>query len=581
MEGNILSIRDKITKVLIDKKLLTENDIKKAVELQKNKGGKLSDILVGMGLVSRNDLTIALSEELGIPPIDLSRYTISQDLIKLIPKKIAKNYRVMPVSVVGKLLTLATADPLNVFAIDDIATLTGYKISVVIADENDINHAIADHYEAGATEAIEKIIDGMEPQEITMVEESDREGLASTDLLKLIQDAPVVKVTNMILAEGVARRASDILVEPLENSLRIRYRIDGILHEAERPPKRIHPALVSRLKVMSDLNIAERRLPQDGRFKLKIQKREVDFRISILPSNMGEKVALRILDKSQATLNLDKLGFEEKTLHDIKEASRRPHGMILSCGPTGCGKTTTLYSVLKFVDSPEKNIITAEDPVEYQLEGINQLTVRPEIGLTFASSLRSFLRQDPDIIMVGEIRDFDTVDIAIKAALTGHLVLSTLHTTTASGSIIRLVNMGVEPFLITSSVVLVVAQRLVRRICLNCRQEYKISDEAAKKLNLGRGEKRVAYRGKGCKECHSTGYRGRVGLAETLVLSPKIKELIMEKAQEYEIKDAALKEGMKTLRQNGIEKALRGDTTIEEILRVTVGDQEIDVQDKG
>ncbi|MBL7158291.1 MAG: Flp pilus assembly complex ATPase component TadA [Candidatus Omnitrophica bacterium] len=581
MEGNILSIRDKITKVLIDKKLLTENDIKKAVELQKNKGGKLSDIFVGMGLVSRSDLTLALSEELGIPPIDLSRYTISQELVKLIPKKTAKNYRVMPVSAVGKLLTLATADPLNVFAIDDISTLTGYKISVVIADENDINHAIAENYEAGATEAIEKIIGGMEPQDIRMVEEADRDSLSSTDLIKLTQDAPVVKVTNMVLAEGVRRRASDILIEPLENALRIRYRIDGILQEAERPPKRIHQALVSRIKVMSDLNIAERRLPQDGRFKLKIHHSEVDFRVSIIPSSTGEKVALRILDKSQAMLNLDKLGFEEKTLADIKAVSKRPHGMILSCGPTGCGKTTTLYSILKFVDSPEKNIITAEDPVEYQLEGINQLTVQPEMGLTFSSSLRSFLRQDPDIIMVGEIRDFETVDIAIKAALTGHLVLSTLHTTTASGSIIRLVNMGVEPFLITSSLILVVAQRLVRRICLNCREEYKITDETARKLKLKAGVKRVAYHGKGCKECRSTGYRGRVGLAETLVLSPKIRELVMKKAQEYEIKAASRREGMTTLRENGIEKALRGETTLEEILRVTVGDQEINMQDKG
>jgi len=573
--SNELPLKDRVMQALCNKKLLTENDIKKALETQKESGGKLSDILVSAGVVSRNDLVSALSTELDIPPIDLSRYKISPDTIKLIPKKMAKNYRVIPVSKMGNFLTVAIADPLNVLATDDIASITGLKISVVIASDKDIQDAISEYYEAGTHDAIEKIIGGMESvSDLEVVEE--KEASASSDqLMRLVPDAPIVKITSMLLAEGVKSRASDILIEPLEDALRVRYRIDGLLKEGQRFPKKIHAALISRLKVMSSLNIAERRLPQDGRFKIRMEGREVDFRISVLPSSNGEKVALRILDKTQAMLDLGKLGFEKEPLKDMENAAGRPHGMILSCGPTGCGKTTTLYSILKFVDSPEKNIITAEDPVEYQLEGINQVSVRPALGLTFASALRSFLRQDPDVIMVGEIRDFDTVDIAIKAALTGHLVLSTLHTTTASGSIVRLVNMGVEPFLITSSVILVAAQRLVRKICEACKESYKINDALAKKLQLKPGDKRVAYRGVGCKACQKMGYKGRVGLSETLVLTPEIRRLILEKTEEHKVKLQARKEGMRTLRENGIRKALRGDTTIEEVLRVTVGDQDI------
>ena len=575
MKDNTQSIRDRVTDALFKKKLLVKTDLDKALEIQKQKGGKLSNILVGMGLVSRNDIVSILSEELSLPPIDLARYKISPEIIKLIPKKVAKNYQVIPVSKMGNFLTIAIADPLNVFALDDIAAITKHKISVVIASDKEIEEAFAEYYNSGGHEAIEKIIDEINPDEDIEVLEEGGESLSSSQLIKLTQDAPIVKITSILLTEAINARASDILIEPLENTLRIRYRVDGILQEAQRPPKRIHQALVSRLKVISNLNIAERRLPQDGRFKLRIHNREVDFRISVIPSSNGEKVALRILDKSQATLDVKKLGFEEESLQKIIKASERPHGMILSCGPTGCGKTTTLYSILKYVDSPEKNIVTAEDPVEYQLEGINQLTVKPDLGLTFSSGLRSFLRQDPDIIMVGEIRDFDTVDIAIKAALTGHLVLSTLHTTTASGSIIRLVNMGVEPFLITSSVILVAAQRLVRKICEACKESYKIDETTAKTLQLKSGDKRVAYRGKGCKACRDTGYKGRIGLIETLLISPEIRKLILNKAQEHMIKEQARREGMITLRENGVAKVLRGETTLEEIIRVTVGDQDI------
>ena len=575
MKNGINSIKDRVMNTLCKKKLVVESDIKKALAIQKDKGGKLSDILVGMGLVSRNDLVSALSEELGIPPIDLTRYKISPEVIKLIPMKLVKNYRVMPVSKMGNFLTIAIADPLNVFATDDIAALTGCKISVVIASDKEIDDAIAEYYETGAHEAIEKIVGEMDPTENIEVLDEKTDYLTSAKLMEMVQEAPIVTVTNALLAGGVKGRASDILIEPLESTTRVRYRIDGVWREVERPPKKIHPALVSRLKVISNLNIAERRLPQDGRFKIRIQQRDVDFRISVIPSSEGEKVALRILDKSQVTLDIERLGFEKETLDNIKKAAARPHGMILACGPTGCGKTTTLYSILEHVDSPDKNIITAEDPVEYQLEGINQLTVKPDLGLTFARSLRSFLRQDPDIIMVGEIRDFETVDIAIKSALTGHLVLSTLHTTTASGSIVRLVNMGVEPFLITSSIVLVIAQRLVRKICGDCKESYKLDKEIAGKLKLDPGEKAVAFRGKGCKACQNTGYKGRTVLAETLVLSREIRSLILEKAQEHKIREQARIEGMSTLRENGVKKILRGKTTVEEVVRVTVGEQDI------
>ncbi|MCQ9207206.1 MAG: Flp pilus assembly complex ATPase component TadA [Omnitrophica bacterium] len=578
MKDSSLSIKDKIIKSLCDKKLLVEKDIEKALKLQKEKGGKLSDILVGMGLVSRSQLISALARELGIPPIDLSRYQIAPEVIKLVPKKIVKTYRVVPISKMGNFLTIAIADPLDVFATDDISALTDCKISVVIASDKDIDEAITQYYETGAHDAIEQVIEEMAPHgesgEIEVVE--DGAGfVSSAQLAKLTQDAPVVKIANMLLSEGVKRKASDILIEPQESDLRIRYRVDGILTDGEHPPKRIHSALVSRLKVMANLDIAERRLPQDGRFKVKLHGRKVDFRVSVLPSSTGEKVALRILDRSQVTLDLDKLGFEKDTREKIKEAAGKPHGMILSCGPTGCGKTTTLYSILKYVDSPEKNIITAEDPVEYQLEGINQLTVKPDLDLTFANSLRSFLRQDPDIIMVGEIRDYETVDISIKAALTGHLVLSTLHTTTASGAMIRLVNMGVEPFLITSSMIIVIAQRLVRRICDDCKEPYKIDDATAKKIGLKSGSKNTAWKGKGCKSCQATGYKGRVGLAEALVLTPEIRRLILGKTEEHKLREQARREGMKTLRENGLVKVASGLTTVEEIFRVTIGDQDV------
>ena len=574
-----IALKEKLTKILLDKKLLKEKDLEKALIVQRDKGGSLSEILVNLGFVSKSDLMIVLSRELGIPPINLSRYRIDPAVINLIPKRIAKRYKILPISKMADTLVVAMADPLNVFALDDLKMLTGFKISPVITTDKDISDKMAEYYDESASAAIEKIVGEMESgAQISVLEdETFDQAQDSAELLKMTQEAPVVKIANFLLSEAVRLRASDILIEPLEKELRVRYRIDGILQEGKSPPKTLHNAIVSRLKVMSNLDIAERRLPQDGRFKLRLGAREVDFRISVLPTSSGEKVALRILDKSQATLDIDKLGFDQRSSEEIKRAASRPHGMILVCGPTGCGKTTTLYSILQHVNAPEKNIVTVEDPVEYLIEGINQVTARPDIGLTFAAALRSILRQDPNIIMIGEIRDFETVDIAIKAALTGHLVLSTLHTTTAAGSITRLLNMGVEPFLITSSVIMIAAQRLVRKICQGCREPYKLDSVVAEKLK-GTAKKMEFYRGKGCGLCAETGYKGRAGLIEALVLTPRIKSLILERGQEYKIKEEARKEGMMTLRENGIDAAHSGVTTLDEVLRVTVGDQDLETR---
>lgn len=570
-------LKEKLTKILIDKNLIKEADLQKALALQKEKGGSLSDKFVELGLISKNDLMMAISEHLGIPPINLSRFKIDPAVLSLIPKKVAKHYKIMPIAKMGKVLTLAIADPLNIFAIDDMKALTGFKITPIVTTEKDINDSISQYYEEDTYSTIEKIVTDMKGADAGIKLMEDAGSGSAEDLAKIAQEAPVVKITNMLVAEGIKVRASDILIEPMVNELRVRYRVDGILQEGRRPPKALHSSIVSRLKIISGLDIAEHRLPQDGRFKIKVSGREVDFRISILPSSMGEKAAIRILDKDQATLDIHKLGFDQKSLEEIQKAADRPHGMILICGPTGCGKTTTLYSILQLVNSPTDNIVTVEDPVEYLIDGINQVTARPEIGLTFAAALRSILRQDPDTIMIGEIRDFETVDIAIKAALTGHLVLSTLHTTTATGSIIRLVNMGLEPFLITSSVIMVAAQRLVRKICHNCKESYGIDKDVAKKINLSPvSDKVMLYRGKGCPICMGTGYKGRVALIEVLMLTPKIKELILSGEQEHTIREAARREGMKTLRENGIQNALDGITTLDEVVRVTVGDQDMD-----
>ncbi|MFC1480557.1 GspE/PulE family protein, partial [Candidatus Omnitrophota bacterium] len=477
-------------------------------------------------------------------------------------------YQILPISHTGKRLTVAMVDPLNILALDDLKIMTQLDISPVIASEDDMKEA------KSADEEISAIVEDIKSSQIEMIA-GEEERVSSEELLRITEEAPVVKLTNMILSRAVKERASDILVEPMEANTRVRYRIDGVLCERYEPPKKLHRALVSRLKVMSDLDIAERRLPQDGRFRIKAEDRKIDFRISVVPASFGEKVALRILDKGQANLDLDVLGFKERDTKKIRTSSERPHGMVLVCGPTGCGKTTTLYSVLKHVDDPGKNLVTVEDPVEYELKGINQVSINEEIGLTFAGCLRSILRQDPDIIMVGEIRDFETLDIAIKSALTGHLVLSTLHTNTASGAIVRMVNMGVEPFLVAASVELIAAQRLLRKLCPECKKPYTPSKEVAEKYGIfdKKGKVLQIYKPAGCRKCVDSGYQGRIGIIECISLTPAIKELIFKRAQVAEIDKTARAEGMITMRENGIENVIEGVTSLEEVLRSTVEDR--------
>jgi len=570
-----LSLTKKICDLLVKKNLVTEDDLKKAWGICSKKGGSLSDVLVGLNVVSKDDMMTAICEELGFPPIKLSSFHVDEDPLKIIPKKISVAYQILPISHTGNQLTVAMVDPLNIMALDDLKAVTSMDISPVMAAEDDMQDAIRRYHEKTANEEINTIVEDIESAKMEMVSDED-EDIPSGDLLRITEEAPVVKLTNMLLGRAVKERASDILVEPMEGETRIRYRIDGVLHVSYNPPKKFHQALVSRLKVMSGLDITERRLPQDGRFRIKIEDRKIDFRISTVPSSFGEKVALRILDKEQAMINLDRLGFEERDSKKVKEACEKPHGMVLVCGPTGCGKTTTLYAAVNHIDDPTKNIITVEDPVEYEMKGLNQVAVNEEIGLTFAGTLRSILRQDPDVIMVGEIRDFDTLDVAIKSALTGHLVLSTLHTNTAAGSVIRMTNMGVDPFLIAASVELVAAQRLLRKLCPECRESYMPSKDIAEKFKLFDKDKKIRkiYRPKGCKRCANSGYQGRIGIIECMKMSPGVKGLIFDRAQEFEIEKIARKEGMITLRENGIENVLEGKTSLEEVLRVTIENRE-------
>jgi type IV pilus assembly protein PilB len=571
----MISLKDRLTEILINNKLITQEQLDKALLIQKEKGGKLSDVIIDLKFVKESELISTLSEGLGLPLIDLKRFKIDHEIVKIIPVDIARHYQIIPVSKMGDSITLAMADPLNIFAIDHVQSLTGYKINPIISSPQDIMQTIELSYPDATKGIIDDLVKEINVPSIELVKEETETQLSDQELSRISREAPVIKITNMILEDSVKQKSSDVLIEPFDKKLRIRYRIDGMLQEQKAPPKSMHPSIVSRIKVMSDLNIAEHRLPQDGRFKVKMSGRPVDFRVSILPSSFGEKVAIRILDKQQAMLDVDKLGFDDAAIEKLKKISRMPHGMMLVCGPTGSGKTTTLYSVLKFVDSPDKNIVTVEDPVEYQLTGINQVNARPEIGLTFASALRSILRQDPNIIMIGEIRDYDTVDIAIKSALTGHLVLSTLHTTTAPGAIVRLVNMGVEPYLINSSLICVVAQRLVRKICSYCKESFILKKDILDSLRLKADDVKEQrfFRGKGCSNCFNLGYSGRVGIVEVLMITAAIRDLVLNCAQEHVIKQQARKEGMKTLRENGIDLALKGITTIEEIMRVTAPDE--------
>ncbi|MFQ5354179.1 MAG: type IV-A pilus assembly ATPase PilB [Thermodesulfobacteriota bacterium] len=563
---------DRLGELLLREQLINEDQLAKALEAQRDGGGRLGFNLTKLGFVSDNDLTQFLSKQYGIPTVDLSAEEIDPDIIKLIPEEVSRKYHIMPLNRSGSTLVIAMADPSNIFAIDDIKFLTGYNVDPLVASEEAIKVAIDNYYESDDF-ALEGVFTDFDDDDMEVVQEE--EDLDISDLKKATEDAPVVRLVNFILTDAIKKGASDIHIEPYEKHFRVRYRIDGVLHEVMKPPIKLKNAISSRIKIMSQLNIAERRLPQDGRIKLKVGKRsEMDYRVSVLPTLYGEKVVLRLLDKSNLQLDMTKLGFEDSALEAFISAIHQPWGIVLVTGPTGSGKTTTLYSALSELNKITDNISTAEDPVEFNLTGINQVQMHDEIGLNFAASLRSFLRQDPDIIMVGEIRDYETAEIAIKAALTGHLVLSTLHTNDAPSTINRLLNMGIEPFLVASATNLILAQRLARKICTECQEKIEVPVKVFDDMGIDSDEikGRDFYKGKGCATCNGTGFKGRIALYEVMPFTENLKELVLNGASSSELKKAAIDESMKTLRMSGVSKAIEGVTTLEEVLRVTMAD---------
>ncbi len=568
-----MSNQNRLGELLVREKLISLAQLRQAQDEQSRSGQALGYTLAKLGFISDQEITNFLSQQYRVPTINLEDYEIDADILKLVSREQCEKHRVIPVSRAGSSLIVAMADPTNLHAIDDLKFLTGYNIEPVIASESSIASAVERYYSSGPS--YDEVMAGFEESEIEFT--GDEDELNVLELEKASEDAPVVRLVNMILLNAIKKGASDIHIEPYEKKLRVRYRVDGVLIEEMTPPMKLKNAISSRLKIMSQLDIAERRLPQDGRIKLKLGKgREMDFRVSVLPTLWGEKIVMRLLDKGNLQLDMTKLGFEQKPLDDFLWAIRQPWGMVLVTGPTGSGKTTTLYSALSELNKVDANISTAEDPVEYNLAGINQVQMHDEIGLNFAMALRAFLRQDPDIIMVGEIRDFETAEIAVKAALTGHLVLSTLHTNDAPATISRLLNMGVEPFLITASVNLVLAQRLARKACADCKTPIAIDPQALKDVGFTDHQISIAQgrlmKGQGCRTCNGTGYKGRVALYEVMRFNDALKEMVLQGSSTAELKAAAIKQGMVTLRMAGIGKVLDGVTTTEEILRVTMAD---------
>lgn len=605
----------KLGEILVRENLVTPQQLREALDYQRNSGGRLGSNLVKLGMISDDVITAVLSRQYGVPSINLDLFHIEDEVIKLISQEVALKYTILPISKVGATLTLAMADPTNVFAMDDIKFMTSLNVEPVIASEASIQMAIGKYY-SGSTQidifdaaiafetekvgrngkngkAGKKVGEGErisdadldvkldefdfqshEGEEFEVVEDNEEIDLAS--LARASEDAPVVRLVNVLLVDSLRRGASDIHIEPYEKDFRIRFRIDGVLYDVMHPPMKLRDPLISRLKIMSKLDISEKRLPQDGRIKIKVKvddrSRELDFRVSTLPTLFGEKVVLRLLDKDKLMLDMTKLGFEPESLEKFKRAISNPYGMVLVTGPTGSGKTNTLYSALQSLNTPETNIMTAEDPVEFNLQGINQVQMKEQIGLNFAAALRSFLRQDPNIILVGEIRDFETAEIAIKAALTGHLVLSTLHTNDAPSTISRLVNMGIEPFLVATSVNLIQAQRLIRRICKDCKEETHVVPEALVEIGFSEEEANTlkVYRGRGCDACLGTGFKGRVGLYEVMEVTDELRELIIIGASAIELRKKAMELGMITLRGSGLAKLREGITTIEEVVKETV-----------
>jgi type IV pilus assembly protein PilB len=565
--------QNRLGELLVREKLISLAQLRSAQEEQQRTGQNLGYTLAKLGYISDEEITNFLSAQYRVPTINLEEYEVDADILKLVAKEQCEKHKVLPVSRAGNSLVVAMADPTNLNAIDDLKFLTGFNIEPVIASETAILAAIDRYYNAGPS--YDEVLAGFDENEIEFA--GDEDEVSVNELERASEDAPVVRLCNMILLSAIKQGASDIHIEPYEKKLRVRYRVDGVLKEEMTPPLKLKAAIASRIKIMSSLDIAERRLPQDGRIKMKLGKgKEMDFRVSVLPTLWGEKIVLRLLDKSNLQLDMSKLGFDPKPLEDFMWAIHQPWGMVLVTGPTGSGKTTTLYSALSDLNKVAHNISTAEDPVEYNLHGINQVQMHEDIGLNFATALRAFLRQDPDIIMVGEIRDFETAEIAVKAALTGHMVLSTLHTNDAPATIFRLLNMGVEPFLITASVNLVLAQRLARRCCPDCKQPAEIDPKVLADVGFTEQQIKEApgklMRGVGCRTCNGSGYKGRVALYEVMRFTDNLKEMVLGGASAADLKLAAIKNGMSTLRMSGITKCLAGMTTPEECLRVTMAD---------
>ena len=568
----------RLGEILIKENLITSDQLRQALEHQKSTGGRLGTCLMKLGFISDDEITGVLSRQYGVPSINLKFYEVDASVIKLIPQDTAVRYQIVPLSRVGSTLTIAMTDPTNVFAMDDIKFMTGFNVEPVVASETAIAEAITKFYgEVESGEELDKVMKDLsleDAADLELATEEQESNLA--DLERAAEEAPIIKLVNLIMTDAVKRGASDIHVEPYEKEVRVRLRIDGVLQAVMTPPLKLRDAITSRIKIMAKLDISEKRLPQDGRIMIKYRKdnkiKDLDFRVSTIPTLYGEKIVMRLLDKENLRLDMTKLGFEQESLTKYERAILRPYGMVLVTGPTGSGKTNTLYSSIARLNTAETNIMTAEDPVEFQLAGVNQVQMKDQIGLNFAAALRAFLRQDPNIILVGEIRDFETAEIAVKAALTGHLVLSTLHTNDAPSTISRLMNMGIEPFLVATSVNLICAQRLVRRICQNCKEPLDVPEQAM--LDAGYSQEEVAttkiYVGKGCGTCNKNGYKGRVGLYEVMEINDELRELILVGASALELKKKAIDQGMLTLRRSGLTKAALGFTTLEEVLRETV-----------
>ena len=581
-----MTMSAKLGESLLKDNLITPQQLKEALDYQRVNGGRLASTLVKLCMLSDEEVTAVLSRQYGVPSVNLDLFEVDPAAVALVPQETSERYSVLPLSRVGATLTLAMVDPTNVFAVDDIKFMTGLSVEPVVVSETALNAAVRKYYGSSRELELAKVMEDLVAETTSLPDfgedvdqlevENLEEEIDLENLEKMSEDAPVVKLVNVILVDALRRGASDIHIEPYEKEFRVRFRMDGVLYNIMTPPMKMRDALTSRLKIMARLDIAEKRLPQDGRIKIRVRlenrSRELDFRVSTLPTIFGEKMVLRLLDKENLRLDMTQLGFEPESLDKFKRNIAKPYGMVLVTGPTGSGKTSTLYSALQSLNTPETNIMTAEDPVEFNLPGINQVQMKESIGLNFAAALRSFLRQDPNIILVGEIRDFETAEIGVKAALTGHLVLSTLHTNDAPSTISRLMNMGIEPFLVATSVNLIQAQRLVRRICKECKTEVKSVDEAL--IDVGfpasdLGEVKT-FKGAGCSNCNNTGYKGRVGLYEVMEITEELRELILVGASGLELRRKAIEDGMLTLRQSGLEKIRQGMTSLDEVVRETV-----------